>query len=272
MKRPDAEVRSRPGYLAPTEAEARAGGAAVGAALPGSRPAPSAAVSRALDAIVPGRANLPIRIQAIGLADRVRAVIELDPATLKLPEWQTGGTLQLFIESERGGAPKMIEAPIQAGQRSVVVEGPDEALAPGRYTVRAEARSERSGSSVRASTDVVVAPAGAMISGKTLPFRRGPATGLAYLPTADPRFRRTERLRLEVPILVDGAVTATGRVLTREGQPLPLQVTTTERTDDRSGARYLVADVTLAPLAQGDFVLELTAGKDSATYGFRIIP
>ena len=94
----------------------------------------------------------------------MRAVIELDPATLKLPEWQTGGTLQLSIESERGGAPKTIEVSFQAGQRSVVVEGPDEALAPGRYTLRAEARSERSGSSVRASTDVVVAAAGATIS------------------------------------------------------------------------------------------------------------
>ncbi len=199
-------------------------------------------------------------------------MIELDPATLKLPEWQTGGTLQLSIESERGGAPQTIEVPFQAGQRSVVVEGPDEALAPGRYTLRAEARSERSGSSVRVSTDVVVAAAGATISSRTLPLRRGPATGLAYVPTADPRFRRTERIRLEVPILREGPVTAVGRVLTREGQPLPLQVTTTERIDDKSGARYLVAEVTLAPLAQGDFVLELTAGKDTATYAFRIIP
>ena len=272
VKRPDTEVRSRPGYLAPTESEARAAGAAAGPGMAGTRPAPSAAVSRALDALLPGRANLSVRIQAIALADRVRAVIELDPATLKLPEWQTGGMLQLFIESERGGAPTMIEVPIQAGQRSVVVEGPDEALAPGRYTVRAEARSERSGSSVRASTDVVVAPAGATISSRTLPYRRGPTTGLAYVPTADPRFRRTERIRLDVPILTEGAVIAKGRVLTREGQPLPLQVTTSERTDDKSGARYLVAEVTLAPLAQGDFVLELTSGKDSATYGFRIVP
>jgi len=273
VKRPEAEVRARPGYLAPTEAEARAAGAAVGGPpMPGARPTPSASVSRALEAIIPGRGNLPMRIQAIALADRVRAVIELDPATMKMPEWQTGGTLQLFIESERGGAPVTIEVAIPAGQRSVVVEGPDEALGPGRYVVRAEARSERSGSSLRASTDVVVAPAGATISGKPLAYRRGPTTGLAYLATADPRFRRTERLRLEVPVLVQGAVTATGRVLTREGQPLPLQVTTTERTDEKSGARYLVADVALAPLAQGDFVLELSAGKESATYGFRIIP
>ena len=272
VKRPDTEVRSRPGYLAPTESEARAAGGVSGGGPAGTRPAPSASVSRALDALLPGRANQAVRIQAIALADKVRAVIELDPVTLKLPEWQTGGTLQLSIESEKGGAPTTIEVPFQAGQRSVVVEGPDEALAPGRYTLRAEARSERSGSSVRVSTDVVVAAAGATISSRTLPLRRGPTTGLAYVPTADPRFRRTERIRLEVPILKDGPVTATGRVLTREGQPLPLQVTTTERTDDKSGARYLVAEVTLAPLAQGDFVLELTAGKDTASYAFRIIP
>ena len=61
-------------------------------------------------------------------------------------------------------------------------------------------------------------------------------------------------------------------MLTREGQPLALQVAISERTDERSGARYLVGDVTLAPLAQGDYVLELQVGQASATYGFRIIP
>jgi len=272
VNRPDAEVRSRPGYLAPTESEARAAGVVTGgAAAAGARPSPSAAVTRALDSILPSRTSSPIRLQVAALADRVRAIVEFDPATMKLPEWQTGGTLQLILESEKGGAPKSVEVPIPAGQRSIVVEGPNDPLAPGRYIVRAEARSER-GASARASTDVVVAPAGTAISARTLAYRRGPATGLAYIATADPRYRRTERLRLEVPILVEGAVTFKGRVLTREGQPLPLQVVTTERTDEKTGSRYLVADVTLAPLAQGDFVLELSNGKDSANYGFRIIP
>jgi hypothetical protein len=76
----------------------------------------------------------------------------------------------------------------------------------------------------------------------------------------------------EVPIISEGPLTGAGRVLTREGQPLALQVTMTERTDERSGTRYLVGDVTLAPLAQGDYVLELQAGRASATYGFRIVP
>jgi hypothetical protein len=49
-------------------------------------------------------------------------------------------------------------------------------------------------------------------------------------------------------------------------------VATSERIDEKTDARYVVADVTLAPLAQGDFVLEVAVGKESATYGFRIVP
>ncbi|MEZ5283626.1 MAG: hypothetical protein R2712_02220 [Vicinamibacterales bacterium] len=45
-----------------------------------------------------------------------------------------------------------------------------------------------------------------------------------------------------------------------------------ERTDEESGARYLVANVTLAPLAQGDYVVEVKAGTAVATFGFRIVP
>jgi hypothetical protein len=274
VTRGDVEVRHRMGYLAPTEAEARAAGA-MPAGRPGglgSRTALPPAVTRALDAIVPGRGTVPLRIQATGLAGRIRAIIELDAATAKQPEWQMGGTLQISVESDRGGAPAVITAPLPAGQRTVVIEGPEADLAPGRYYVRVEGRPERGSASVRAATDATVGAAGASIGSALVVYRRGPTTGLAYQPTADPRFRRTERIRAEVPILTTGAVTGTGRVLTREGQPLPLQVAIGERTDEKAGARYLVADVTLAPLAQGDYVLEVQAGRESATYGFRIIP
>jgi hypothetical protein len=93
--------------------------------------------------------------------------------------------------------------------------------------------------------------------------------------TADPRFRRTERLRLEVPLAGDG-FTGAGRLLTREGQATPLVVSFATRTDDASKQQFGVADVTLAPLAGGEYVLELSLTKDGktevVTYGFRVIP
>ncbi|MDH4065873.1 MAG: VWA domain-containing protein, partial [Acidobacteriota bacterium] len=271
VKRPGVEVRSRLGYLAPTEAEARAAGAALETTR--GKPALPPAVTRALDAIVPTRGKLPVRIQAAGSADRLRAVIELDPATLKEQEWQAGGTLQVSIESERGEGQQELSVPISAGQRSVVVEAPnDGALAPGRYIVRVEGHPQQGSLTIRASTAAVVGATGPSIGPEAVAFRRGPATGLAYEPTADPRFRHTERIRLEVPVLVSGSVTGTGRVLTREAQALPLRVLITERTDEAHGVRYLVADVTLAPLAQGDYVLEVAAGGSTANFGFRVVP
>lgn len=268
VKREGLEVRARPGYLAPTEAEARAAGVTTA----GTRPALAPGVSRALGAIVPGRGNLPMRLQASGLSDRVRAVVELDRSTLKQTEWQAGASLRITIESDRGSAPLVIEDTLSPGQRSLIIEGPNEPLPPGRYIVRAEAHPANGSGSIRASGDATIVASGAVISSAPIALRRGPTTGLAYLPTADPRFRRTERLRLEVPILAAGPVNGTGRVLTREGQPLEIRVGVSERTDRRSGQRYLQADAALAPLAQGDYVLEVSVGSESATYGFRLVP
>ena len=95
------------------------------------------------------------------------------------------------------------------------------------------------------------------------------------MATADPRFRRTERLRLEVPLAGD-AFSGTGRLLTREGHPTPLIVSFTQRTDDSTKQQFGVADVTLAPLAEGEYVVELSLTKggktEVVTYGFRMIP
>jgi hypothetical protein len=104
-------------------------------------------------------------------------------------------------------------------------------------------------------------------------LRRGPSTGLKYVPATEPRFRRTERLRIEVE-LPAGAAAAAGRVLTRQRQALPLIVTTS--TEVTNGQTVTIADVTLAPLAIGEYALELAyelkGEKAKATYEFRIVP
>lgn len=104
-------------------------------------------------------------------------------------------------------------------------------------------------------------------------LRRGPSTGLTYVRATEPRFRRTERLRLEV-LLPAGASAAAGRVLTRQRQALPLIVTSSTQVTD--GQTVTLADVTLAPLAIGEYLLELTyelKGEQASTsYVFRIVP
>jgi VWFA-related protein len=62
VKGREVDVRARPGYLAPTESEARAAGAAMNRTSTRNEPPPT--VTRALDAIAPARGNLPARVQA----------------------------------------------------------------------------------------------------------------------------------------------------------------------------------------------------------------
>jgi VWFA-related protein len=281
VKKDGVNVRARPGYLAPTEAEARAAGAAIDRAA--AKNAPPASVTRALDAIAPARGNLPVRVQAIGGRNTIRAIVELDPATLKQPDWLSGGTLRLTIEPERtvgapssaGAVPHTQTLAVDPGQRSILVEGSDRALSPGRYSVRAEITPRNGRVPLQVTTFATVPAETAEIGTGLLASRRGPSTGLAYVGTADPRFRRTERLRVEVPLASDG-FTATGRLLTREGQATPLVVAFSTRTDASTQQQFGVADLALAPLAGGEYVLELALLKNGKTetvsYGFRVIP
>ena len=71
-----------------------------------------------------------------------------------------------------------------------------------------------------------------------------------------------------------GAANAIGRVLTMQQQPTPLVISYS--TDHVNGQTIGVAEVILAPLAVGEYVLELSyevnGQKEAATYNFRIVP
>jgi hypothetical protein len=89
-----------------------------------------------------------------------------------------------------------------------------------------------------------------------MPFKRGLSTGNRLLPAASFEFSRTDRLQLQVP-LTSGAKPGTGRFLDRTAQPLQIPVQVGEKTDE-DGQRWLVADAVLAPLAPGEYVIELS--------------
>ena len=86
---------------------------------------------------------------------------------------------------------------------------------------------------------------------------RAPSGAVAAARRGRHAFRRTERIHLEWPILAADR-RREGRLLGRNGLPIPIPVTLTER--DVNGHRVLAADVNLAPLTEADYVIEIEAG------------
>jgi hypothetical protein len=113
------------------------------------------------------------------------------------------------------------------------------------------------GSSGAALTDrVEIAGAPVAVVGEPILFRATPAPQSPLRPAADSQFYRTERVHVEWPALapLDQRV---ARLLGRDGRALAVPVNLTER--DQAGQPTLAADLNLAPLAAGDYVIELVA-------------
>jgi hypothetical protein len=118
-----------------------------------------------------------------------------------------------------------------------------------------------------------IGPAAQGLIGKPLLFRRGQSSGPGWVATTDLRLRRTDRLRINIPTAA-ALEAMTAALLDRTGKPLAFPVTFAERAEN--GVRYVTGDMALAPLAIGDYLLEIThrdaAGDSFALIAFRIVP
>jgi VWFA-related protein len=250
VTRPGVDVRARRGYRAATPAEVTA----ARKAAEGPSPVSSSVLDVALKNLARIRPDARVRIYAAPMpgARLVWVSGELPSTNGRSDEWAQGGTADVQVTAGATSATSRVT--MKPGERTFIT--PVSIVVPEDVTdIDVQARLTATDATTPPVTD------GIRVTARTdsvtpLLFRRGPTTGNRQLPAADLRFSRIDRVRLEAPIGPDDKP-GDGRVLDRNGQPLGVPLTVGERTDAASGQRWLTADLNLAPLAPGDYGIEV---------------
>jgi VWFA-related protein len=294
VKRPGIEIRARKGYQAPTEEEVTRR-AAMTAALPSADPE-AAAVTKAvasLEAIRPSAvfrltvnagwwmpAGEPVKGQPQGAEPALWILGEVDPKARGGEEWAGGGEADIALTTEGGTTIVRYTVPIPAGSNRFETRFPRSAddvwLDPGAYILRVRAKPAGSGLPTTDTSRVEVPSAPGttkLVMGQPAYARRLGGPNSEEMPTADRRFRRTERLIVRASAsMAPEAVTA--ELLDRSGKVLPLPVAAS--LIEKDSVRWARAELVLAPLAAGDYLLRIASKSGTEQVvtlaPFRIIP
>jgi hypothetical protein len=203
-------------------------------------------------------------------APAVWAVVEAPRGTSPI-DWSKGGEADVLLIDPAGKTAGASHVTLPPGGSARAVISP-RTLVPGSYELRVRAKSAAASATANETLRVTLPSVGE--GAGVMLFRRGPTTANKEVPTADLRFRRSDTLRVMVPVSA-GTAADGAQLLDRAGKTLSVPVMASV-VDEADGSRWLTAQAALAPLAAGDYVIELNAtvaGAQKRTLtAFRVVP
>jgi hypothetical protein len=251
VKQSGVKVTARRGYVSPTAAEVAARDAP-------PAPQPTAAETAVPDALAAlARLRPSAEVYGYGITtgsapEELAIVAEISSDLVEAGKWANGADVQFVVTTPSGESVGTASAHIDAGARGAVVRMPA-GSSSGPWRVGVKLR----GASTEGIDDAfAVAKTANTVLAEPLVSRGGPGTRSRLQPVADFAFRRTERVHVEWREL-KALDARQARFLDRTGKVLPIDVTLTDRVE--AGGTTLAADVSLAPLGPGDYLIELTA-------------
>lgn len=234
----------------------------------------TAQITGAVGALTSTRGDVPLRTRVIyrrGTGPgELRIVSELNSSLSTSDAWKDGGTARVIVRGAGAGQDLvMSEAKLNAGTRVMQATVPLTAVPPaGEYKVLLRLTAQSKIDAVSDTVPLTITAENTHQLPEPAVLRRGPSTGMAYAPTADLRFTRQERVRLEWPETL-APDTLDVSIVNQRGDALKLPAQVTARDDN--GARMSVVDFAFAPLAPGGYAL-LLREKDQARETSTIVP
>jgi VWFA-related protein len=268
VKRDGVKVRTRRGYRGPTAD-----------ALISTTGTPGSGKAVALGTSAPANARAPFRIRTSSWlrssSEDPRqgafwVVGELDYQTRRQLAWTAGAEAEVVVIDAAGKEIMTRTVDLKPDEGPFSIQVPEAgAIAAGDYAIRVRIRSLADEKTELADTARVVLRDSSGL-GEAVMWRRGLSTGPRYLRTADPRYMRSDRLKLE--LATTAPTQATARILDRNQKELSVPALVSERTDASGAFRWIVVDATLAPFAAGDYSVEVTQGRDKRLTEFKVVP
>jgi VWFA-related protein len=292
VKRPGVQVRARKGYRAlraedMVTATSAARTAAAGGAGDAVATAEGAALAAAIGSVAGLRDGQPWRSRAAwffhaggGATARTGTLwltADLEASAIRDASLAQGGTLSVTVSSAAGQTVAQGEVPLAPGARSATaaLETSTVPLEAGELLVRLRLAPAAGGLPLTDAARLALPAADTPAAGPRL-ARASPQTRQQFIVTADPRYRRGEKIRVEVPV-APGATGATAVLLDQAGKVMAaVPVAATLDPPDSRGIGWAMAAVSLAPLAPGDYVVRVEVahpdGDQRVFAGFKVVP